>query len=71
MRRDTMEVLLCGGDWIKEAYGIRSAKEPWRVGRTDPTHILGWQAVGVCSHELLIVAKTPYVIVAMTCQTVA
>ncbi|KAL6502035.1 hypothetical protein OROGR_027168 [Orobanche gracilis] len=24
MRRDTIEVLLCGGDWIKEAYGIRT-----------------------------------------------
>ncbi|GAA0174138.1 hypothetical protein LIER_27587 [Lithospermum erythrorhizon] len=27
MRRDTIEVLLCGGDWIKEMYGIRSLKE--------------------------------------------
>ncbi|GAA0172348.1 hypothetical protein LIER_26192 [Lithospermum erythrorhizon] len=27
IRRDTIEVLLCDGDWIKEAYGIRSAKE--------------------------------------------
>ncbi|KAL6581668.1 hypothetical protein OROMI_007591 [Orobanche minor] len=27
MRRDTIEVLLCAGDWIKEMYGIRSVKE--------------------------------------------
>ncbi|GAA0144529.1 hypothetical protein LIER_04953 [Lithospermum erythrorhizon] len=27
MRRDTIDVLLCGGDWIKEMYGIRSLKE--------------------------------------------
>ncbi|GAA0162231.1 hypothetical protein LIER_39376 [Lithospermum erythrorhizon] len=26
MRVDTIEVLLCGGDWIKEAYDIRSDK---------------------------------------------
>ncbi|GAA0167252.1 hypothetical protein LIER_43785 [Lithospermum erythrorhizon] len=26
MRVDTIKVLLCGGDWIKEAYGIRSDK---------------------------------------------
>ena len=24
MKRETVEVLLCGGDWVKEAYGIRS-----------------------------------------------
>ena len=24
MKRETVEVLLCGGDWVKEAYEIRS-----------------------------------------------
>ncbi|KAG9132574.1 hypothetical protein Leryth_024840 [Lithospermum erythrorhizon] len=35
MRRDTIETLLCGGDWIKEAYGIRSDKE----GNDDPVEL--------------------------------
>ncbi|GAA0163361.1 hypothetical protein LIER_19247 [Lithospermum erythrorhizon] len=29
MRVDTIEILLCGGDWIKEAYGIRSDKHEY------------------------------------------
>ncbi|GAA0156731.1 hypothetical protein LIER_14153 [Lithospermum erythrorhizon] len=35
MRRDTIEVLLCGGDWIKESYGIRTPK----LGNDDPIEL--------------------------------
>ncbi|KAL6515423.1 hypothetical protein OROHE_018457 [Orobanche hederae] len=27
IKTDTIEVLLCGGDWIEETHGIRSLKE--------------------------------------------